>query len=318
MERAWIDIRRDMGMLNNSVKVPPNQSISEDHCVKSLLYAKNVPAAIYTLIRPYLGVVSDRELRRVMREYKRMEEMRKIHVRFSGRYYITVISILRNIILLALDRGHVDMFEYLMKNTAAAWESVWKVETDQFVSFRSGCDSSQFAPMLARLVCYRGKDGDSRWMGIGLRSHVSWFTRVSYSVMGSGSNQQILSEIAKVHHIVWDYGVLLKAALSGDRNPDTIVLLADRVDWIRTIRVFFTAGSGSIWLSADSIESLCEDIASIKAAERGWSPDSLAFLTEIAAWQPVQIKFLEKGLSRSIKCEDLDPDAMAFLEELFS
>jgi hypothetical protein len=129
--------------------------------------------------------------------------------------------------------------------------------------------------------------------------------------MGSGSNQQILSEIAKAHHIVWDYGVLLKAALSGDRNPDTIVLLADRVDWIRTIRVFFTAGSGSI-------ESLCEDMASIKAAKQGWSPDSTAFLTEIAAWQPVRIKFLEKVLSRSIKCEDLDPDAIAFLEELFS
>ena len=303
------------------IGIPNSVNASEAQLVESLLRQKNVPKDISTVIAPYLGAYSDYEIKCVTEEYYYAEEKQRWGILIERALHIEVISLLRHMVLAALDDGNVSVFKYILGTTSAVWDPL-REDGIGFRDFRSSRDRSQFAPLLAHLVCYRGKAWDPQWFGPALKSHSSYSDQATYMSMGSGPIRSIKDTIARGNHIAWNCGVLLKAALSGDRNPDVIAFLTSVVNWVRTIHEFFINKEfdpeSPSPLTPESMSALRADMERIVASKGHIGPDSVVFLTEIVKWGPDRITFLEKALLKAVKCEDLRPNIMAFLEELFS
>jgi hypothetical protein len=316
MLQARFDKRRLISALIRRLQASSETTVPEPRLVKRLLDEKNVPSDIFAVLEPYLWDCWGYELTYVMREYTAMEEMSKHRIPIDYLHHIEVTSILRNIILVALDEENVEVFTYLLRTTSAVWDPMWEDEIG-FKDFRSLDDSSQFAPLLANLVCYRGKVGDSRYMGPTLRSYSSCQGRATYTSMSSGSRaiQDIKTTIIEGNYVTWNYGGLLKAAMSGDRAPDIIIFLAGLVDWPCAVSGFLIKKRAVDARAITALEATMRKIATTQIAR--WHGNSVRFLVKRVKWPGDRVRFLEKALLKTVQPEDLNPSNMAFLEELF-
>ena len=312
MLQARFDLRISIRALIARLHASNSMTVPEPHLVKRLLDEKKIPSDIFAVLEPYLWDRLDYELTCVMGEYKSMEELSKRAMPIRS-HYIQIISILRNTILVALDDGNADVFKYIMGSTSAAWDNL-QADGIGFKAFRLLGDLEQFAPLLAHLVCYLGKAGDPKWMGPALKSYSECFARAAYMSMGSGPIQEIKNTLIEGNGVGWCLD-LLRQAVPGDRNPDVISFLANSVDWVLIIRVFFTKNRSDAE-AIRALEATMRKIVETKVAR--WACDSVVFLVKRAKWNGDRIRFLEKALLKTVQSQDLDDNAMSFLEELFS
>jgi hypothetical protein len=111
-------------------------------------------------------------------------------------------------------------------------------------------------------------------------------------------------------------GAFLRAAMLGDRNPDVIIFLSNAIDWAHIVGTFLIDKKFRDNRAILALEATMRNIATTQIAR--WHRDSFKFLVNRVKWPGARVRFLEKALLKTIRREDLDPGAMAFLEELFS
>jgi hypothetical protein len=307
MLNARVDARSRIIKFIAELNASNTMTVPEPHLVRRLLDTKNMPPDIFTVLGPYIWDFSDYKLTCVIGELSKRPAP-------IGSQYIEITSIVQNLILVALDEENVEVFKYLLGSTAA-WDTMWE-DRMGFKNFRVPGDKDQFASLVAHLVCYRGKAGDPQWMGPGLKSYSSCYERVFHMSMGSGPIQQIGNERSEMPYAGGSCGDFLRAAMLGDRNPDVIIFLSNAIDWAHIIGAFLTDKKFRDNRALLALEATMRKIATTQIAR--WHCDSVRFLVNRVKWPGARVRFLEKALLKTIRREDLDPGAMAFLEELFS